>query len=252
MSIDLLEEILNKTENEHLECKEAKNRYDFEKLVKYCCALANEGGGKFILGITDRPPRQIVGTKAFQAFEKTKAGLAERLHIRIEIEEIFHPGGRILVFHVPSRPVGSPIHYKGQYFMRAGEDLVPMLPDVLKRIFDEAGPDFTAEICDGAILDDLDPSAIENFRNLWIKKYRNEVLRDLNVTQLLLDAELVVREDVTYAAIILFGKRESLGRLLAQSEVVFEYRSDDTTGPAQDRQEFRQGFFRFTINYGNS
>ena len=245
MSIDLLEEILNKSENEHLECKEAKNRYDFEKLVKYCCALANEGGGKFVLGVTDRQPRQIVGTKAFPTFEKTKAGLVERLHLRIELEEIFHPGGRILVFHVPSRPVGSPIHYKGQYFMRAGEDLVPMLPDVLKRIFDEAGPDFTAEICVSATLDDLDPSAIENFRNLWIKKSGNEILRDLNVIQLLLDAELVVREEVTYAAIILLGKGESLGRLLAQSEVVFEYRSDDTTGPAQDRQEFRQGFFSF-------
>ncbi|MBF0565894.1 MAG: hypothetical protein HQK89_11680 [Nitrospirae bacterium] len=36
--------------------------------------------------------------------------------------------------------------------MRAGESLVPMLPDMLKRIFDEAGPDFTAEICRGASL----------------------------------------------------------------------------------------------------
>jgi len=32
------------SENEHLEFKEAKNRFDFEKLVKYCVALANEGG----------------------------------------------------------------------------------------------------------------------------------------------------------------------------------------------------------------
>ena len=35
-----------KAEDEHLEFKEAKNRFDFELLVKYCCALANEGGGK--------------------------------------------------------------------------------------------------------------------------------------------------------------------------------------------------------------
>jgi hypothetical protein len=45
---------------------------------------------------------------------------------------------------------------------------------------------------------------------------------------------------VTYAALILLGTREALGRLLGQSEVVFEYRSGDAPGPAQQREEFRQ------------
>ena len=30
-------------EDEHLEFKEAKQNFHFEKLVKYCAALANEG-----------------------------------------------------------------------------------------------------------------------------------------------------------------------------------------------------------------
>ena len=34
---------LNAKEDEHLEFKEAKNNFHFEKLVKYCAALANEG-----------------------------------------------------------------------------------------------------------------------------------------------------------------------------------------------------------------
>lgn len=40
-------------EDEHLEFKEAKHRFDFELLVKYCCALANERGGRIVLGVTD-------------------------------------------------------------------------------------------------------------------------------------------------------------------------------------------------------
>ena len=40
-----LQRLLSSKENEHLEFKEAKNRFDFEELVKYCAALANEGGG---------------------------------------------------------------------------------------------------------------------------------------------------------------------------------------------------------------
>lgn len=238
-----LERWMRAKEDKHLEFKKAKRRYDFQKLVEYCVALANEGGGKMILGVTDKVPRKVVGTEAFQNLERTKAGLIERISLRIDVEEIIHPQGRVVVFHVPSRPIGMPIHYEGRYFMRAGEDLAPMLPDMLKRIFDEAGPDYTAEICSRASLDDLDSDAIDDFRNRWIRKSKNENLRRLSPEQLLSDAELITREGITYAALILFGTKEALSRHLAQSEVIFEYRSGEMTGPAQDRQEFRRGFF---------
>ena len=39
-------ELLSAPETSRLEFKEAANRYDFEELVRYCVALANEGGGK--------------------------------------------------------------------------------------------------------------------------------------------------------------------------------------------------------------
>ena len=55
----------------------AKNNFHFEKLVAYCVALANEGGGR-ILGVTDKPPRRVVGTLAFDVPEKTVAGIHKR------------------------------------------------------------------------------------------------------------------------------------------------------------------------------
>ncbi len=240
-----LELWMQSKENEHFEFKEAKQRYDFEELLKYCVALANEGGGKIILGVTDRMPRRVAGTQAFGNIERTKAGLTERIRLRIDAEEVMHPNGRVLVFHVPSRPIGVPIHYEGRYFMRSGGNLAPMLPDMLKRIFDESGPDFTAEVCPKATIDDLASSAIEDLRNRWVRKSKNEKLHGLDFEQLLCDAELLVSEGVTYAAMVLCGKKEALGRLLAQAEVIFEYRSSDVSGPAQHREEFRQGFFSF-------
>ena len=36
--------LMVRSEDEHLEFKAAENRYDFEELVDYCVALANEGG----------------------------------------------------------------------------------------------------------------------------------------------------------------------------------------------------------------
>ena len=73
-----------RSEDEHLEFKAAENRYDFEELVDYCVALANEGGGRMILGVTDKVPRRVVGTKAFDVPERTVAGIYERLGLKAE------------------------------------------------------------------------------------------------------------------------------------------------------------------------
>ncbi len=103
---------LTEPEGERIKFKTASNNFHFEKLVDYCVARANEGGGKIILGVTDRPELRVDGK--------------------------------------------------------------------------------------------------------------------LNI-----------------AALILFGTRAALGRHLAQAEIVFEYRSSEASGPAQDRIEFREGFFLY-------
>ena len=54
-----LHQWLAEPEGDRFEFKEAKPNYHFEKLVEYCVALANEGGGKIIFGVTDRRPRQL-------------------------------------------------------------------------------------------------------------------------------------------------------------------------------------------------
>jgi ATP-dependent DNA helicase RecG len=240
-----LQQWLTAKENEHLEFKEAKNNFHFEKLVKYCAALANEGGGSIVLGVTDSRPRKVVGSQAFTDLERTKAGLIEKLRLRIDAHEIAHPDGRVLVFTAPARPIGIPIAVDGAYYMRAGEDLAPMTADMLRRIFDESTPDFSAKICPKATLADLDPIAIEAFRIRWIDRSQNPALANRTPDQLLTDAELATPEGVTYAALILLGTRKALGNLLANAEVIFEYRSSNAPGPANQREEFRQGLLTF-------
>jgi len=234
-----------KEEDEHLEFKEAKRKYDFEKLVKYCVALANEGGGAFILGVSDRRPRKIVGTQAFQDIERTKAGLIERIRMRIEVTELRTSEGRVAIVQVPARPRGVPIQYKGAYWMRAGQRLVPMTPDMLRAVFQESDSDFSGQVCLGASLDDLDTEAIETFRAMWHRKSGSDRIKGLSQAELLAAAELLVDGGVTYAALILLGKRASLGKYLAQAEVIFEYRSSRASVPYLQREEFREGFFVF-------
>lgn len=143
ITLETLSRWLNKPrEDEHLEFKEAKQQYDTTKLLRYCVALGNEGGGHLVLGVTDKSPRKVVGTQAFQNTGDIKARILEALRFRVEITELQHPEGRVLVFEIPPRPAGTPLHYEGAYLMRAGEDLVPMTADQLKRILTEGGPDW--------------------------------------------------------------------------------------------------------------
>ena len=170
-----------RSENEHLEFKEANNRFDFEELIYYCVALANEGGGRMILGVVDKVPRRVVGTKAFEVPERTVAGLHERLQLKVTFDEVAHPQGRVLVFHVPSRPVGQPVHYNGRYLMRAGEKLVPMSPDQLKAIFAEGQPDWLCEAAltgcdDDKVVQLLDTQSYFDLRHLPYPVNRTGVL----------------------------------------------------------------------------
>ena len=88
ISLAQVKDWMNAPEDEHLEFKEAKSNFHFEKLVKYCAAMANEGGGTMIFGVKDKPPRRVVGSQAFDQIERTKAGLIERLRLRVEVMAI--------------------------------------------------------------------------------------------------------------------------------------------------------------------
>ena len=49
-----------RSESEHVEFKEAKTNFHFDKLVDYCVAMANEGGGRIVCGVPPPPgPRAI-------------------------------------------------------------------------------------------------------------------------------------------------------------------------------------------------
>lgn len=241
-SITEIESLLNEREGEHLEFKEAKNQYDYDKLAKYCSALANEGGGKMVLGVTDKKPRRVVGSQAFPNLHKIKASLIEVLQLRIETDEINHPDGRVVVFTAPSRPVGIPVRYRGVYWMRRDEDVVHMTDDMVKKIFDEIRLDLSADINPAVSVEDLDPLAITELRVRWHRKSGNDRLLEMSDKQLLIDAELLIDDGITNAALILLGTQDALNKHLAQSEIVFEYRSSEASGPAQQRKEFRKGF----------
>lgn len=66
------------SENQRLEFKEAKAQFDNRRLYEYCVALANEGGGSLLLGVSNKPPRPVVG---YQSRNERLADLMRRFGI---------------------------------------------------------------------------------------------------------------------------------------------------------------------------
>ncbi len=238
-----IKELLEVKEGEQFQFKEAKKRFDANEAVRCCCALANCGGGRLVFGITDKRPRQVVGSAAFEQPERTRRGLIDKLKVMVDFQIYDYEGKRVLVFEVAGRPAGLPVQADGVAWWYEGDSLIPMPEKIRRRIYEETGFDFSGSVCAAADMSDLDENAIETFRTRWIEKSGNKRLGSLSVEQLLRDCEAVTEDGITYAALALFGKRKSLGKYLPQAEIIFEYRSSEASGPASQREEFRVGFF---------
>ncbi len=197
-------------EGEHLEFKEAKNQYDLTKLFRYCVALANEGGGKLILGVTDTPPRKVVGSSAFPNLGEIQSRILDKVRFRVSVEEFQHPDGRVVIFHIPSRPAGTAYSLEGTYLMRSGEDTVAMTEDQLRAIFDEGKPGWLLELAreglsPAEVVQLLDTQSYFDLLKLPYPATRDAVLDRLEHERLLRNTHQGL--GVTNLGAVLFAKR---------------------------------------------
>jgi ATP-dependent DNA helicase RecG len=212
-------------ETEVLEFKEAKNGYDFGKLGKYFSALSNEANLKgkndawLIFGIENKN-RTIVGSQ-FRAnnrpyLDSLKGEIANKTNNRFTFIEIYElnnlPQGRVVMLQIPASPKGIPISWEGHFYGRDGEELSPLNIEEIERIRKQVTQtDWSATICNGASINDLDDNAIQIAKaNYKIKNPRLATEIDSWDTVTFLNkAKLTIKGNVTNTAILLLGKTES-------------------------------------------
>ena len=90
-------------------------------------------------------------------------------------------------------------------------------------------------------MDDLSPDAIATLRAAWRRKSGNDRIDELTDEQVLADLGLL-REGITHGAIILLGSEDGVRNRLPWAELIFEYRSDESSIRHHERREFRKGF----------
>jgi ATP-dependent DNA helicase RecG len=209
-------------ENEIVEFKQAKNNFHFNDLGRYFSALSNEANLKhqsnawLLFGVADN--RQVVGSNfrpERKNLDSLKREIAEKTTNRItfiEIHEVQHERGRVILFEIPAAPKGFPIAFEGHYYGRDGESLSPLNLEEIERIRAQVTlADWSAAIVPDANLDDLDEEALrvarENFKNKFPEKA--EEANNWDDITFLNKAKLTIKGKLTRTALLLLGKDES-------------------------------------------
>lgn len=219
-----IKNMIENTENEVVEFKEARTNYSFNDMGKYFSALSNEANIRdsqeawIIFGVADN--KEIVGTEfrkmkgSLQSLKKEITnGTNEKLTF-LEIYELNINGHRIIAFQIPPAIRGIPTTWRGAAYAREHESLCPLPMNKLDLIRSQTGVDWSKEIVKGATIDDLDESAIKRARELFSKRQGDRVndrdfLDKLSDIELLNKAGITIKDKITRTALILLGKSES-------------------------------------------
>lgn len=238
------------TENEVVEFKEAKNTYDFNKLGKYFSALCNEANlnglqqAWLVFGVKDN--QAVVGSKfrtnpkELQSLKKEVADKTTNRLTFVDIHEVEHLNGRVVLFEIPAAPQGLPVAWDGHYYGRDGESLGPLNLEEIERIRRQGrASDWSAVTLSSATIDDLDPEAIELARENYIQKNPKfaEDAKQWDTATFLNKAKLTIKGQITRAAILLLGKAEA-SHFLNPASATVTWILKDRDGLERDYQHF--------------
>ena len=221
------------TETEWAEFKhnyaESQTIGEYLSAISNAAALENQAFGYIVWGIEDGTHR-VVGT-AFKPRQQKGAGnedlepwlnnlLAPRVNFRI-FEFDSEDGHPMVMFEVQAANT-APVAFSGRRYVRVGSHKKPLgeHPEKERKLWEiVSGPavDWSAEICEGATIADLDPDAIHRARSEYAERFEGDPKKAhlakevwqwddvtfLNKIRVALDGRL------TRAALILLGKEES-------------------------------------------
>ncbi|MFM9089859.1 MAG: helix-turn-helix domain-containing protein, partial [Cyanobium sp.] len=195
-----------------------------QEMGEYLSALANEAAllnqprGYLIFGIEDAS-HAVVGTRFDPYTAKAKGNqdllpwLTPQLQPNPGIEPHYfdHPDGRVALLAVgPAR--GQPVEFQGQGYCRAGTSKTKLTnhPEKARWLWSQ-GVDWSASICDGANLEDLNPEAIAKAREQFQIKHPQQAqeLATWDERTFLNKARLLRQGAITHTAVLLLGRPEA-------------------------------------------
>lgn len=228
-------------ENAACEWKEFKNlRHaltgaEGRDVISYLSAIANMEGGQLIIGVEDATLR-IVGIQDFNnhTVDTVRQRLLERCRAldseRFRIDELTtsDTGKTVWVFHIPKHRPRLPVYAHDKAWQRLDDSLIEIRQERLEAILQEPldDSDWSAQVVNGATLNDLDPAAIALAREKFAEKHRNaayvqDVLAWDDAT-FLDKAKITIQGGITRTALLLLGKPEASHFLPALAQITWK------------------------------
>lgn len=202
-----------------------------EGLFKSISAFSNTNGGCIILGVEDET-KNIVGIDLSNGKQEALTNkIIDLTGIQPNIELLHIEDKDILKITVEKSSV--PIAYKNKYYKRVGNTTREANKEELKKLllkdisWDSITNSFT--------LDDIDEKTVQKFVKLATNKGRlPEEAKELSITDLLTQLELIIDNKLTNGAILLFGKNPQ--KLLSTATIrVGLFKGDDESVIISDK-----------------
>lgn len=184
--------------------------------------MKNQSRGYLVFGV-DNETHDVIGTTfdPYTAKGKGNQDLLPWLHsglqpnLGFDIHVFDHPNGRIVLFEIiPARD--QPVAFYGSAYVRDGSSKTELKNHPEKaRVLWTRGSDWSAEICEQANLDDLDPEAVEKAREQFLVKHPGQVdiINGWDDVTFLNKAKVLKHGLITNTALLLLGKNEAASLL---------------------------------------
>ena len=209
-------------ETEWVEFK--RNYHSAQRLGEYISALANAACLKYkpkaylLYGIQDET-HEVVGT-SFDPYTEKALGNQDLLpwvmaqlspNPDFEVHIVEHSSARVVIFEInPARD--TPVSFRGESYIRIGASKTNLKqhPEKAREIWTR-GNDWSAEICEDASVDDLDPEAVAKAREQFTITHLSQAdeVVDWDDITLLNKARVLKQGKVTRTALLLLGRAES-------------------------------------------
>lgn len=221
---------LPKQESETLEYKE--NTSEKEKAGADIAAMANKSGGSLYFGVKDNGDliNKISANGDVQIreisnyfFDNIKPSLP------IEVLPLNCNDWKGIKINIPETQIK---HYTWQHkpYIRIGSTTRQMGHEEYRRRLNlkTEAYDWSAQLCEGATVEDLDEDAIKKAKEGYIEKnYKNNEIRvkeiqNYDIKTFLNEAKLNINNKITKTTILLLGKEKSVHYLNTMAEILWE------------------------------
>ena len=248
MTEDQLKQLIKTKESQTLEFKESTGSK--KEICETICAFANSDSGIILVGIkndgslskttiTEKSQTDI--TDLFISFKPKIASL-------ISFEVVLLDGFDILVITVQKSKTNNNF-YKNTCYKRVGASNKDITEEIIQQITNQ-NPDWSAQICYKATIEDLDIEAIGELKldlerekpTDWKNKYQNK-----SDIELLSRLGLMIENQITNGCVLMFGKNEIFEndpRFLCFARIQWQYYPDkDVTKYGKSREQFFVPFY---------